>query len=375
MDGSRSFYPLSRRGETHLASTLNTHAAFFAAGRPIPSCPDLLTLPAAILFPLPLGRPGPAQYTCPAMSQPPFDIVGLGVIAVDEMLYAPHFPAANSKTRITERKYQGGGTVSCALAAAARLGSKCTVIGRLGDNPESDFCREHLPKFGIDLSRLMHDPAAGPVFTVIVVAADTGSRAIFGDYTHSRPPQPEELRPEWFSCAKVLLIDHLYPPVILAGAKMAKQLGLQVVSDIERDSPQFAETRQYIDHLVCSAEFSVPYTKSNSPLEACRALADSGDHATVVVTAGEKGCFWKSRGDRDIRHHPAHVVKPIDTTGCGDVFHGAFCHGVAAGWPTEKTIAWATAAAAIKAIRTGGWYAAPTPAEVEQMLNQGALQQ
>ncbi len=302
------------------------------------------------------------------MSDKRFDIVGLGVIAVDDMLYVPRFPAANSKTRLTERRRQGGGTVSCALAAAAKLGSRCTVLGRLGDNDESAFVREHLGGAGVDLSRVVHEAACRPVHTTIVVAADTGSRAIFGDYTTTRPLEPAELKAEWFADARLLLIDHLAPPTILAGAKLAKSLGIQVVSDIERDSPQFAETRRYIDHLVCSAEFAVPYTKAASPAEACRTLAESGTHATVVVTAGEHGCWWRIAEDERVHHHPAHAVTAVDTTGCGDVFHGVFCHGIAQGWPMEKIIAWATAGASIKATRIGGWWAVPSPSEIDDAL-------
>ena len=298
----------------------------------------------------------------------PFDIVGLGVIAVDDMMYSPFYPPRDSKTRLTGRLRQGGGTIACGLAAAAKLGSRCTLLGRLGDNEESDYCRKHLGDLGIDLSKIVHEPDFGPVYTAIVVAADTGSRAIFADYTTARPLEPDELKPEWFADAKVLLVDHLNPPAILAGVKIAKKLGLTIVSDIERHSPQFEETRTYIDHLVCSEQFSMAYTKADTPELACKALAESGNHEAVVVTAGNQGCWWVKNGDRPMHHHPAHKVKAIDTTGCGDVFHGSYCHGVAQDWPIDKIIAYASAAAAIKATRTGGWLAVPTIQEVEEMM-------
>ena len=68
-------------------------------------------------------------------------------------------------------------------------------------------------------------------------------------------------------------------------------------------------------------------------------------------------------------------MTPVDTTGCGDVFHGIFCHGVAQGWPMEKVIDWAIAGASIKATRTGGWWAVPTIEEIERALAAGAIQQ
>lgn len=298
----------------------------------------------------------------------PCDIVGLGVIAVDDMLYVDSYPPANIKVRVRERRRQGGGTMSCALATAGRLGSSCRALGRLGDNELSRFVYQHLGGFGVDLSCLQNDPAAEPVYCVIVVAGDTGSRAIYGDYTHTRPLTPEELRPEWFAGAKVLLVDHFGPPTILAGVKIARELGLQVVSDIERDVPEFPEIRRYVDHLVCSETFAMPYTGRSSPAEACAALAETGAHRTVVVTAGDQGCYWQTAESGGIRHKPAHKVRAVDTTGCGDVFHGVFCHGLARGWPIEKIIDWATAGAAIKAGRVGGWMAVPSEEEIRQML-------
>ena len=302
-----------------------------------------------------------------------YDIIGLGVIAVDDTLHMPCYPTANSKTRMLARKRQGGGRISCALAAAARLGSSCTILGRLGDGNGSDFTRKYLgAELGVDLSLMLHDPDCGPTHATIVVAADTGSRAIFIDHSIARPLEPDELKPEWFAAGRVLLVDNLNPPCILEAVKLAKQAGMIIVSDIERDSPEYPETRKYIDHLVHGSEFALPYTQTRCPAEACKTLADSGDHETVVVTAGEDGCYYRLRGDNTVHHHPAYKIQPIDTTGCGDVFHGVFCYGVAQGWPIEKTIEYATAAAAIKATRSGGWLAVPTLDEIQDMLRHPA---
>ena len=56
------------------------------------------------------------------------------------------------------------------------------------------------------------------------------------------------------------MVDHLYPAAILPAVRMARQLGLQVVSDIEMEMPELAEIRAGIDHFICSAEFALPFT-------------------------------------------------------------------------------------------------------------------
>lgn len=303
------------------------------------------------------------------MQPAPCDIVGVGVIAVDDMFFVDSYPlVANFKQRVRERRRQGGGTMSCGLAASAKLGSRCRALGRLGDNELSHYVYEKLGGGGVDLSLLEKDRDAEPVYCVIIVSKETGSRAIYGDYNKTNGLQPDELKPEWFSNAKVLLVDHYGPPTILQAVKLGKAAGLQVVSDIERNVPELPEIRQYVDHLVCSAEFALPYTNCSTPDAACASLEQSGRHATVVVTAGDQGCYYCTREDAQVRHVPPHRVTAADTTGCGDVFHGVFCHGIAQGWPIEKTVRWANAGGAVKATRTGGWMAVPTAQEIETLL-------
>ena len=301
------------------------------------------------------------------MSVQPPDIVGLGVIAVDDMLEVDSYPPANSKVRIKAKRRQGGGNISCALMASARLGSRCRQLGRLGDNEHSEFCRHDMTDAGIDLSCLLHEPSAEPLYCTIVLATDLGSRSIYADYTAVQPLQPDELRPEWFAGARVFLTDNMYAPAILPALKMARAAGLVTVSDIEKNLPRLDAIRSEIDHYICSAEFALPHTGCDTPEDACKLLIKDGYHETVIITAGEFGCYWMTRDDGEVHHLPAHGVEAVDTTGCGDVFHGAFCHGLVNSWPLEENIAFANAAAAVKATRTGGWVVVPHLHEVEQL--------
>ena len=278
------------------------------------------------------------------------------------------YPPADGKKFLNDRRRCGGGNTSCALAAAARLGSRCAMLGRLGDDDLSQFAREQLAATGVNVSRLLHDPAAGPISTIIVVSADSGSRAIFADTRAVMPLEPDDLCAEWFHGAKVLLVDHLYPPTIRTAVRTARQLGLQVVSDIETDMPYLAEVRDSIDHFICSAEFAIPHTGADDASAACMALSQTGQHRTVVVTAGSDGCYWCTRERPAVQHVAAHSIKPVDTTGCGDVFHGAFCHALVAGWPIAQIVRFVNAAAAIKATRTGGWSAVPCLQEIEAIM-------
>jgi sulfofructose kinase len=250
------------------------------------------------------------------------DVLGYGVLAVDDMIYVDSYPPPDGKVQVRGRRRQGGGVVSCALVTAARLGAGAAALRRLGDDELSVFARTHMSVAGVDLSRVVHQPDAGPVWCTIVVAADTGKRSIYSDSSMVRPLEPNELRPRWFDGAKVLLVDHMHPPGVVAAARLAKERGASVVSDIERKAAWLPEVRQSIDHWVSSAEFALPNTGCDDAAEACAAMIGTGWHRTVVVTAGEHGCFWCTADDPRPRHEPAFDVKPVDTTGCGDVPRG-----------------------------------------------------
>jgi len=87
---------------------------------------------------------------------------------------------------------------------------------------------------------------------------------------------------------------------------------------------------------------------------------------TVIVTLGEKGsiCLTPER----YFYQPAFKVKAVDTTGCGDVFHGAFIFGLLQNWDLNETIRFASATAALKCREIGGRTAIPVLKEVEELL-------
>jgi ribokinase len=123
-----------------------------------------------------------------------------------------------------------------------------------------------------------------------------------------------------------------------------------VVADFEdATAPLFHEVLALVDHLILSAAFACRITGEPSAAQAASRLWQP-DRAVVLITCGANGC-WSVSTDRgpEARHHPAFVVRAADTTGCGDVFHGAYAARLARGDPLEDRIRFAAAAAALKA--------------------------
>jgi sugar/nucleoside kinase (ribokinase family) len=123
-----------------------------------------------------------------------------------------------------------------------------------------------------------------------------------------------------------------------------------------------------VDHLILSEEFALHISRTATAEKAVKALWQSR-RATVIITCGSNGCWSVSAGTQARpRHHPAISVEATDTTGCGDVFHGAYAAALARGDSLEERIHFAAAAAALKATQPG----IPRGAEVEQFMKKQA---
>lgn len=299
------------------------------------------------------------------------DVLGLGVVAVDDLLYVPSFPPVDEKVRVAQSRRRCGGLTGAALVSAARLGARCAYAGCLGSDELSRHVEDNFAREGISTEHAPRLAGARVVHSVIVVGQDSGSRNIFFEIdgligAHDTLPAEGVIRQ-----AKVLFIDHYGMAGNLRAAKVARAHGVAVVADFEDASAAgFEEVLGLVDHLILSRGFALRITGERDAARAAAALWRP-DRAAVVVTCGADGCWCAgSGGGRAVRHYAAFAVKAADTTGCGDVFHGAYAARLAGGDALADRIRFAAAAAALKAAQTE----IPRRAAVEDFLgrNSGA---
>ncbi len=295
------------------------------------------------------------------------DILGLGATAVDHLIYVPSYPPPNVKSYVQRSERQCGGLTATALVAASRLGARCAYAGMLGRDDASQFVAETLQREGIDLSHLIVRDDASPIRSTIIVGTDRGTRNIFPEHPARCGAHPTLPTETVIRSARVLFVDHVGVKGMIRAARIAREAGIHVVSDVERDLPGCRELLELVDHVVMSWEFARALTGADSPEEGIYRLWAPG-RALVAVTCGEGGCFFSDDG-QVVSHQPAFSVQVVDTTGCGDVFHGAYCAALAKGMQAAERIRLASAAAALKATRTGGQAGAPTLEQTLQFLS------
>ncbi len=304
----------------------------------------------------------------PNVSGKAYDLFGFGIAAVDDLIEVPRFPHAGTKVEILGRRRQGGGLCATALVAAARLGVKCMYGGFLGCNELSDFTRTVLRNEGIDFLEEVPYPDAEPFHSVILVDHATGERTILYSREKVVAPWARDIRADLIKNSRALFVDHFAPDGTVQACKIARRFGIPVVADIENANE--AGVREVIalaDHLIVPIRLAIELTGANDIESVVFAL--SQQRACTAVTDGARGC-WYIEGGKDVRvkHQPAFTVEVVDTTGCGDVFHGAYAAALLSGSAIPAAIRFAGAAAAIKATQPGGQQGIPDRATVEMFL-------
>lgn len=301
------------------------------------------------------------------MSAHSYDVVGLGCVAVDNLLYVEAYPPAEMKVRVRRRERQCGGLTATALVAASRLGARCAFGGVLGDDSDSAFVIAALTAAGVDVNPMVRQSNARPIHSTIIVDETHHTRTIFFDLQGTVGAAPDSPSPQVIRSAKVLYVDHYGIEGMTRAARIAREAGIAVVADLERNEwPGFDDLLALVDHVIVSRAFAYKLTGAGDEVRAVERLWRS-TRQVVVVTGGEQGC-WYCDGGKPVRHMPAFTVNTVDTTGCGDVFHGAYAAAIARSAPVDARIRFASAAAAIKATRHGAQAGIPTRAEVAAFL-------
>lgn len=299
-----------------------------------------------------------------------YDVVGIGVSAVDDMLYVDDYPGRNVKTQLIDTERHGGGPACTATATVGILRGRCSYVARLGNSDLAVYIESALKNCGVDTTYIVRDAEAEPYHSYIV-ADRSGNRNVFFDSSRFRAITAEDIPESLLLDAKVILLDHVADPALITVAEKIKRLQVPIIGDIEGRTESAIRIAELTDYLVVPEEFACWATGARDPQKACSDLARIQRVATIV-TCGENGCYLHEAGNSCIVHIPAFEVEVFDTNGCGDTFHGAFALAIARGLGVKEGTTFASAAAALKANAKGsgkrGWNALPSLSEIIVLL-------
>ncbi len=298
-----------------------------------------------------------------------FDVVGVGLNAVDHLCTVPSFPGFNTKLQMTGYSCQPGGQVATAMVALQRWGCRTAYVGSFGDGIIGQLSRRSLGEEGIDLGGSIHRKGVGNQMAVILVDEGSGERTVL----MHRPPalmlRPEELRRDIVLSGRVLHLDGYDLDAAVAAATWARAEHIPVVVDVDTRSGPVERLLAITDIVIVSQEFAASFTGAADPEVAIERLAESTKAPLVAITLGADGVIAHTAGQA-IRA-AAYPVRCVDSTGAGDVFHAGFIYGLLHGWELEHTLRFANAAAALKCTQVGGRSGIPKVAAAEALVAKG----
>lgn len=287
-------------------------------------------------------------------------VVGLGMSTLDILVRLAELPTWEEGTHFGAMAIDGGGPVATAIAAVARLGVPAGFVGTYGNDRLGEIKLQTLTENGVDVSCMVQRPVPENEIVLVTVHEQTGERIFTGarafqDYTLSAEEIGAGRFREYITAADVLHLDGYHADAARMAAGWMRQAGKRVVLDGSATrrpiGSQMRALVGQVDVLICGAGFGPTLTGRTDPWEVGRAILDMGP-SVVIQTEGKTGSYTVTRDERF--HTPSFDVHVVDTTGAGDVFHGAYIVAMLRGWDMRRSVQFATAVSALKCTGLGG---------------------
>lgn len=312
------------------------------------------------------------------MAGAPLDLITVGRVSVD--LYADEPGAGFTDPQRFQKSI--GGTATNVAVAAARLGHQAAVFTKVGADPFGDYVRAKLAGFGVDTRFVGTDPDLRTPLAFAALTPPDDPELVF--YRVPRAPDMQ-LTPGDIDVEAVRRVAVFW----VAGSSMAEEPARSTVTgllaarsraqhtvlDLDYRASLWADpddARRLIGGAVDAATVAIGNRAecavavgTAEPDEAARRLLDRGVEI-AVVKMGADGVLVASAEGADVV--PPRPVEVVCGLGAGDAFGGAFVHGLLAGWPPARSVAYANAAGAIVASRLLCADAMPTDAEIVELL-------
>jgi sulfofructose kinase len=302
----------------------------------------------------------------------PPKLICVGNTTLDRVWLIDRLPSGGGKFPAHDYLELGGGMAANAAVAVARLGGACAYWGRAGDDSAGKVMLAEMAAYGVDVSQFRLIPDARSSVSGIMVSGD-GERMIVNFRGEGLDADPAWLPLQQIAGCAALHGDVRWPEAAAPCFATARAHRIPTVLDGEIASAEvFGALLPLVDHAIFSEPglraFAGGATDSDEArLSALRQARRLGCRV-AAVTRGREGVVWI---DADgVHRQPAFVVDVVDTTGAGDVFHGAYALAIAEGGTVDAAMRFASAVSALKCTGKGGRAAIPTRERTLQFISE-----
>ena len=294
-----------------------------------------------------------------ARSGTPKVVVGVGLASVDLLFVSPRI-----EERLVEASVfsmQGGGSSSNMLAALAVMGERTRFFGRIADDEHGRFILRGMQNLRIDTSMLSIEKDKVSPVCILEIDELSRRRKILRSRGNVTPLSPRDLPPGLLKDARMLVIDGSQPALQAAIAEKARDKGITVLLNASQLSGGMGELLSLSDVVIGSERFAHELAPSDDLGDSLREILNLGPRI-ALITMGESGSIGLE-GSKLVEQEALDVFV-ADTSGAGDAFAGAFAFANLHGWPLERAVPFANAAAGLVCRSIGARSALPTVEEV-----------
>ena len=287
------------------------------------------------------------------------DVLCVGHASYDLIFSIAHHPLADEKMSASAFIGMGGGPAANAAVTAAKLGFKAAYAGYLGlDIYGEHHCRELLD-MGVHSDLIIRGRSPTPLSTILV--KPDGQRALINYKGETKALSAATIN---FSpiTPKVVLFDGHEPQLSLALLEHRQNKSIVSVLDAGSLHDGTLALMDKVDYLVCSEKFAIQYAGTIKMALQC--LAEFAP--TVVITLGEKGLIWRHGQEHGALS--AFSINCVDSTGAGDIFHGAFAAALCTDMSWLDILRYASAAGALCCTKLGARSGIPNDEDIHVLL-------
>lgn len=291
-------------------------------------------------------------------------ILCLGHATYDVTLPLDEFPIENTKNRIQERIECGGGPASTAAYLLGCWGADVHFAGIVGDDYYGHKIKEEFKKVHVNTDYLELRKGHDTTSSIVLANKANGSRTTF-----AYKPKKVEMKP--------FVLDFEPNVILIDGQEYERSLEVLekypdalTIIDAGRARPEVIHLCKLVKWVACSKDFAeevtgidVDYTNMATIKEIYKKLKSLFGNE-IVITLEDKGCFYKDEIIKSVR------LKAVDSTGAGDIFHGALTYYLARGYDAYNALRLANYAGAISVSRIGTRNSIPTKEEMEAVYNE-----
>ncbi len=290
------------------------------------------------------------------------DVLGLGEISLDQVARVPRFPAFATKTAMSSWREHPGGQMATAVLTSARLGAQARLLGSIGDDDAGRRALVPLRAAGVALDGVRVRSGVRSRCAMILVDENSGERTVLWHRPAALSLVRGEVEAGEIEQSRLLMVDASDLERSVWAADCARHTGIPVVVDVDTLEPDPSA-------LLAKADFPiVPEALAAALGGPDRALTDLAARGArlPVVTRGAEGAvaLWRE----SVLAAAAFPVEALDTTGAGDVFHGAFAWALLEGQGPEELLRTANAAAGMSCRAHGAQGGLPSRTELADFL-------